>query len=192
MVAVTITFSDRFRCCTAVQSGSIKGERDMSRFLSVFFFFGLSLSSMPLAADSPVVRLSEPVKVESGAETFGGEVPTGTEPHALADVVADAGKFVDRDVIVSARIGQVCRKKGCFFIARDGDVVVRVTFKDYGFFIPTDAGGKRAVFVGVLKRETVSGEQADHYAADLGDTDAPQIAAGPAYTFVAEAIRIEG
>jgi hypothetical protein len=164
----------------------------MSRCLPILFCFCLALSSLPSAADSPVVRLSEPVKAEAGAESFGGEVPSETAPLALADVVADAGNFVDRDVIVSARIGRVCQKKGCFFIARDGDVVVRVTFKDYGFFIPSDAGGKRAVFVGTLKRETVSAEQADHYAADLGDTDAPQIEAGPAYSFVAEAIRIEG
>lgn len=164
----------------------------MSRFLSVLFVTGLALSSLPLAADSTVVRLSEPFKVESGAETFGGEVPSEPVPIALAEVVADAGKFIDRDLIVSARIGQVCQKKGCFFIARDGDAVVRVTFRDYGFFIPTDAGGKRAVFVGVLKRETVSEEQADHYAADLGANGATEIAAGPAYSFIAESIRIEG
>ena len=164
----------------------------MPRLPVIIVFLALAVSSLPHAAEPPAVRLSEPVAVEAGAETFGGEVPSTPPPLALADVIADASDYLDREVIVSARIGQVCQKKGCFFIARDGDAIVRVTFLDYGFFIPTDAGGKRAVFKGMLKRATVSTAEAEHYAEDLGNVEDPGIATGPAYAFVAAAIRIEG
>ena len=143
-------------------------------------------------AESPVVRLSEPVAVDGDSESFGALVPDDPEPMPLSKVLAIADRYVDSDVIFSARIGQVCQKKGCFFIARDGDAVVRVTFQDYSFFIPTDSGGKRAVFMGTLRRETVSESAAEHYAEDLGDEDEQAIVAGPAYTIVASAIRIGG
>ncbi len=164
----------------------------MRRLPLIVVSINLAVASLPLAAEPPAVRLSEPVAVEAGAETFGGEIPSTPRPLALADVVADASDYLERDVIVSARIGKVCQKKGCFFIARDGDAIVRVTFRDYAFFIPTDAGGKRAVFRGMLKRATVSTAEAEHYARDLGNAGDPGIAAGPAYAFVAAAIRIEG
>ena len=97
---------------------------------------------------------------------------------------------VGEPVVVSARIGQVCQKKGCFFIAQDRDVVVRVSFKDYGFFIPTDAGGKQVTFAGVIERVEVSSEQAEHFAEDLGGEDKSPVVPGPAYTIVASAIQI--
>ncbi len=143
-------------------------------------------------AESPVVRLSEPVAVDGETESFGAVVPNDPEPVPLAEVLAAADRYVDSDVIFSARIGKVCQKKGCFFIARDGDAVVRVTFQDYSFFIPTDSGGKRAVFKGMLHRETVTESAAEHYAEDLGDEGGQPVEVGPAYTIVASAIRIGG
>lgn len=164
----------------------------MPRLAPVIAVLAVFALSLELAAETPVVRLSEPVSVDAGAESFGATVPLTPAPVALAEVLADADQYLGSDIIVSARIGQVCQKKGCFFIARDGDSVVRVTFLDYAFFIPTDAGGKRAVFKGKLKRETVTAAEAEHYAEDLGNGDDNRMQAGPAYSIVAAAIRIEG
>lgn len=143
-------------------------------------------------ADSPVVRLSEPVAVDQATESFGGTVPEGEEAVALSALLAEADRYVDDEVVVAARIGKVCQKKGCFFIARDGDAVVRVTFEDYRFFIPTDSGGKRAVFTGILQREDVTESAARHYAEDLGGDEEAVVEAGPAFTIVASAVRIGG
>lgn len=143
--------------------------------------------ALVLAGDA--VRLSEPVASDAASETFGEPLPADADAQPLAALMQDADRWVGEPVVISARIGQVCQKKGCFFIARDGHAVVRVTFKDYGFFIPTDSGGKRATFSGVIERQTVSEEQAEHFAEDLGSGDAP-VAAGPTYTIVASSIRI--
>ncbi len=137
-----------------------------------------------------VVRLSEPVLSDDTSETFGGTLPADAEVRRLAEVIEESGRWLGEPVVVTARIGQVCQKKGCFFIAQDRDVVVRVSFKDYGFFIPTDAGGKQVTFAGVIERVEVSNEQAEHFAEDLGGDEDSPVVPGPAYTIVASAIQI--
>lgn len=142
-----------------------------------------------VGAASEVVRLSEPVLSDDTSETFGATLPENADVRRLADVMDESERWLGEPVVVSARIGQVCQKKGCFFIAQDRDVVLRVSFKDYGFFIPTDAGGKQVTFAGVIERVEVSSDEAEHFAEDLGDDQSP-VVPGPAYTIVASAIRI--
>ena len=81
------------------------------------------------------------------------------------------------------------QKKGCFFVAQEGPSTARVSFKDYGFFIPTDSGGKNVVLLGTFSRKSVSKEEAEHYAADLGETAAstPEMFE---YSIVASAVKI--
>ncbi len=140
------------------------------------------------AADGGVVRLSEPVASDAESETFGAPLTAGTPTLALSEVLADADRYVDSPVLVTARVSQVCQKKGCFFIAKDAGSVVRVSFRDYSFFIPTDSGGKEVTFEGVLERVAVSEEDAEHYDADVGE--ATGLASGPQFTFVASAVRV--
>ena len=39
---------------------------------------------------------------------------------------------------------------------------MRVTFKDYGFFVPTDSAGAKARVAGTLKVSTLSAEEVAH------------------------------
>lgn len=132
----------------------------------------LTLLLFPLAvvsAEDAPIRLSEPVAVTETYELFGSELPEGHEPISLAALVADSDHLAGQDVLVETEIAQVCQKKGCFFIARDGDAVARVRFKDYGFFIPTDAGGKTVLLAGQLQKVELTPEQAAHFAEDVGE-----------------------
>jgi hypothetical protein len=45
---------------------------------------------------------------------------------------------------------------------------LRVTFKDYGFFVPKDAAGKQAVVQGIAKIEETSVADLKEYAKDAG------------------------
>ena len=81
-------------------------------------------------------------------------------------------------------------KKGCFFIARDWDTMARVTFKDYGFFIPTDSADKQVILSGTFSRSQLSAEQADHYASDLGVSGLEAAIPQFEYLIVANSIRI--
>ena len=133
-----------------------------------------------------VVRLSEPVATTDTTETFGSVLDEAVPLVALVDV--GAGN-VGQTVRVEARVSQVCRKKGCFFVAADGDVTVRVSFKDYGFFVPTDVSGKRVMFVGEVIEKELTPEQAEHFAEDMGEASAA-VAPGKTYEIVATAVRV--
>ena len=73
-----------------------------------------------------------------------------------------------------SKIKNVCQKKGCWMTIDIGNgETMRVTFKDYGFFVPTDNAkmvGKEVIFQGTAKFETVSVEDQKHYAEDAGDS----------------------
>lgn len=65
-------------------------------------------------------------------------------------------------------ITEVCSKKGCWMKLDIGnDKIVRVTFKDYGFFMPLDATGE-VVVNGIAYIKETSVADLKHYAEDAG------------------------
>jgi len=95
---------------------------------------------------------------------------------AVSAVMADAGKYDDKDVKVSGTVSAACQKKGCWMTIGSGEAgsqTVRVSFKDYGFFVPKDCLGKKAVVEGHFKVTTMSVAEAQHYAEDAAKEGAP-------------------
>ncbi len=138
--------------------------------------------------NSAVIRLSEPVESTEDYETFGSPLDETREAVSLSALVADSETYVGQPVLVTARVSQVCQKKGCFFIAQEGQAVLRVSFVDYSFFVPTDISGKRVTMAGELVRRELTEEQAEHLSADLGEDEAVQ--PGIVYEIVATAVRV--
>jgi hypothetical protein len=139
--------------------------------------------------EQKVIRLSEPIEVTDTHETFGAAMPEAAKPVALAALVAQHDDYADKNVVVAARVSQVCQKKGCFFIAKDGATTVRVSFKDYSFFVPTDISGRDVTLVGKLKQVELTEEQAAHLEEDMGSEDV-DVAPGPQFEIVASAVRV--
>jgi len=167
---------------------TVRKGTNMKNLLGIVLVFCVVL---PASADDPpdsVIRLSDPVEVTDTHEVFGSPVGEIGEVMPLADVIARESEFLDRQVAVNARVAKVCQKKGCFFVAQDGDAVARVTFVDYSFFVPTDSGGKDVTIIGTLGKATLSEEKARHYARDEG-TD-PGAVEGPRteYSIVARSV----
>ncbi len=53
------------------------------------------------------------------------------------------------------------------------DSDMKVTFREYGFFVPTEnLEGRQVVFTGTAKRELVSVEDLRHFAEDAGKSEA--------------------
>lgn len=74
---------------------------------------------------------------------------------------------------VEGKVNQSCKKKGCWMQMDMGDgKEMRVTFKDYGFFVPTDLDGETAIMEGYATVETTSIDDLRHYAVDGGMTEA--------------------
>lgn len=70
---------------------------------------------------------------------------------------------------VKGDVEAVCKKKGCWMTIKNpaGDDM-RVTFKDYGFFVPLDCDGKHALFEGKAYITETSVADLRHYAEDEG------------------------
>jgi hypothetical protein len=139
------------------------------------------------AVHADVTRLSEPVAVTADAEVFGAPLDESAKPMSLAALLESPDEYVDTAVRVEARISQVCQKKGCFMIATSGDKAVRISFRDYAFFVPTDTGGKTVTLTGTVVERVLSEEQAAHFRQDAGSDT---IQAGKVYEIVANAVSI--
>lgn len=69
-------------------------------------------------------------------------------------------------------IKEVCQNKGCWMkVKLESDDEVFVRFKDYGFFVPKDAAGKKVVMNGAAFLEEMSVEDQRHYAEDEGASE---------------------
>lgn len=87
----------------------------------------------------------------------------------IKDVVTklDGGAADAVTTKVTAKIVEVCPKKGCWLKLElnDGQTAT-VKMKDYGFFLPLAAKGKTVVIDGDVKLKTVSVAEQRHYAED--------------------------
>ncbi len=102
--------------------------------------------------------------------SFGAEPVIGTAALSLSEAIAKSTG--DTPLRVKGLVQDVCQKKGCWMILSDRELEVRVTFKDYGFFVPLDLGGKTVVVEGTLTETVVSEADARHYAEDAGQSEA--------------------
>ena len=123
------------------------------------------------------------------AEVFGDPMPTSPPPVSLSAAIVrleTSGQPVESRV--SGRITEVCQKKGCWMVLTDGSLYARVTFKDYGFFVPKDSGQHEAVVLGTLSSNQLTAREANHYEKDAGR---PERHAGSVteYTIVASSVQ---
>ena len=135
--------------------------------------------------------------VEEGAaeaQLFGASFdPQGSK--SASDVVLALDQLNSQDslsVSFRAEVTDVCKMKGCWIkVALDGQEEMRVTFKDYGFFVPKDIEGREVILHGKGFIEEVSVEDQRHFAEDGGATEeeilkitSPKIT----YSFVADGV----
>ena len=75
-----------------------------------------------------------------------------------------------KTVLVEGVVRRACSQMGCWMelAPAAGGPGVRVTFKDYGFFVPTDSGGAKARVQGTVKVTELSAAQAEHLRAEGG------------------------
>ena len=89
---------------------------------------------------------------------------------ALDAIAADPDAYAGKTVKVTAKVGTVCRKKGCW-LGLVGDkpaANARVTFKDYAFFAPLDCTGDQATVEGTVEVKQLGEGERAHLAKDGG------------------------
>lgn len=97
--------------------------------------------------------------------TRGAALTKDAKSVSIATVLENPDAYTKDAVVVEGVIAANCTRKGCWMQlapAADAKESVRVTFKDYGFFIPLDAKGMKARAEGVAVVKTLSKAEADH------------------------------
>lgn len=146
---------------------------------SIALLAALSFVSPALAADKAISAFGAPV--------------TLTEATPLAEALEKPEAFEGKDILVEAAVTKSCLKKGCWMILKDGASEVRVTFKDYGFFVPKGLTDRRARVQGVVARRTLPVKDARHFLKDEGASkDAIKKVTAPVETvsFVASGVTL--
>ncbi len=125
-----------------------------------------------LALGCPAEPPKETPKAETPAanvKRYGAPVGPG-EALKLGSVLTEPDKYKNAPVIVEAEVRKACSKKGCWMeLAESLDKTApgcRVTFKDYGFFVPLDSAGSHARVQGTVTSELVAKSTVDHLEAE--------------------------
>ncbi len=89
---------------------------------------------------------------------------------AISVAMRDEAKV---DMKVKGTVKEVWQSKGCWLTMTlpNGDDM-RVTFKDYKFFVPKDISGKTVILDGYAYKDTVTVEDQRHYLEDAGKSAA--------------------
>jgi hypothetical protein len=118
--------------------------------------------------------------------------PDFTGPHFTVAEVLAAPETHDGDtVVVSGRVAEVCPIKGCWMMLAADGREMRVTFRDYAFFVPTDCGGADVEVKGTFTISMIPAADAAHYLEDAGRHAEAAAITGPVqgYTLVATGAR---
>jgi len=108
------------------------------------------------------------------------EKPTGSFGVAISENGAiPASELPDKlkgsasvETKVKGEITEICQAKGCWMTLDLGDgELLRVKFKDYGFFVPKNAAGKTAIIKGTANKEVISVDELRHLAEDAGKSE---------------------
>ena len=94
-----------------------------------------------------------------------GEPLKGAPEVTLTGLLAKPQEHEGKLVRVEGLVRRACEKKGCWMelATAEKGTGVRVTFKDYGFFVPLDSAGSTARVEGVVQVKELTEATAKHY-----------------------------
>ncbi|SNS20314.1 protein of unknown function [Belliella buryatensis] len=125
--------------------------------------FLFSCNSGNESKDEIEEEVTSPIVGNFGAQV--DEVEILTLSQMYESLLAE-GEFEGK---VVGEIKEVCTKKGCWMtLDLPNGETMRVTFKDYGFFVPLNSQGYPVIIEGVATRSVTDVATLKHYAEDAG------------------------
>jgi hypothetical protein len=136
-------------------------------FLYSMFITLIGFSCQPKTAEV-TESTTDAEKVETAAGKFGADI-NDAGVVTLAELVTELDSKDEFQGKVVGQIKEVCSKKGCWMtIDLPNGQSMRVTFKDYGFFVPLNSSGYPVVIEGIATKKVTDVETLRHYAEDAG------------------------
>lgn len=160
-----------------------------STLLAMFFLAACNQNTAKQDAEKPTA--TDTVKVEGSYGALISE--DNAVPVSRLDEILEGQDSAQ--VKLTGEIAACCQSSGCWMDLEMGDgEKLKVTFKDYAFFIPKDSKGKTTFVEGVAKKELIPVETLRHYAMDEGKSKEEIAAINEpewAYTFEAKGVLIK-
>lgn len=119
----------------------------------------------PAGMENPAGAAS---KIPASGTLVRGDKVSGKNAVALEQLLAHPSAHRGKTVTVEGTVRQACTRRGCWMelAPKTTGAGIRVTFKDYAFFVPTDSAGAHAKVEGVVNVTRLSPERAAHYASE--------------------------
>lgn len=125
-------------------------------------------SETPATTDSTAVEAS----TESLENHYYGDTITEDGAVDVAGLMAMMNGHDSIDVKLSGVVNSSCQKKGCWMKMEMGDgQELRVSFRDYSFFVPKNLNGEMAVVEGTAYIDTLDVAFLKHLAEDAGKSE---------------------
>jgi len=136
----------------------------------LFFLITLMSLASIIACNNKQVSTKKIDNSTGEAITFYGEAfDTKASTIAITDLYKKMEKTPALNTTINGEVENVCLKKGCWMTIKNPEgESMRVTFKDYAFFMPMDCHNKTVTFKGKAYQDTTSVEMLRHYAEDEG------------------------
>ena len=124
------------------------------------------------------------------AEQYGAQIQS-QNPLTLQAALKQLDGTPTADVLIESRVEKVCVVKGCWMALTNDKDDVRVTFKDYGFFVPSSIIGKTVLVEGKLEKVVMSLEDTKHYVKDAGGDPSTVTKPRTEYRIVATGVEVK-
>ena len=108
------------------------------------------LFALPLYSLGSSSTHENKAKVEVSKTGLYGAALSVEKVEPLSELVSNYSKIKNKDVCIEGEVKKVCSNSGCWMQVKSGDVAMRVTFKDYGFFVPESLLNKKVKLQGRL------------------------------------------
>lgn len=118
-------------------------------------------------ADLLAIETTE-IAIPVGWDSFGEAI----DAQNAVEISAVVDEFVmeeEKNFKISGTLVNVCQNKGCWttLTTEDGRMV-KMTFANYGFFLPTDAAGREIIAEGIGFKKVTSVDEQRHHLEDAG------------------------
>jgi Domain of unknown function (DUF4920) len=124
--------------------------------MKILSLFLVLLATSAFAADKTAEKVFGKMEPQSAAQT------------TLSDATKNFEKYKGQPIALTGTVKKVCQSSGCWFELSQGEQVVRITMKDYGFTVPKDILNKSVKVVGVMESKTLPVKVVRHYMKDEG------------------------
>ena len=110
----------------------------------------------------------------------------------LEEALQDLDRYTEQPVILEGTVNKVCAVKGCWMelVPDNASQGIRITFKDYAFFVPTDSTGYNARLEGLFEQNIFSKAAADHLIAEGVNLSRNADGTATETSFVAQAVEL--